>query len=119
MQDNKTTIGTLKTQLKKFVDERDWNQFHSPKNMSMGVAIEAAELMELFQWCDAQHSFEVFEKKRQEIEHEIADIAIYALMFCAENNIDLTAAIERKMKLNAEKYPIEKSKGKSTKYTEL
>jgi len=119
MNDNKTTIETLKKQLKKFVDERDWNQFHSPKNMSMGIAIEAAELMEFFQWSDAQQSFEIFAKKREEIEHEIADIAVYTLMFCAENNIDLSTAIEKKMKLNAKKYPVEKSKGKPTKYTEL
>ncbi len=119
MQDNTTTLETLKIQLKKFVDERDWNQFHSPKNMSMGIAIEAAELMEHFLWSDAAQSFEVLEKKRQEIEHEVADIAVFVLMFCAENNIDLSTAIEQKMALNAEKYSVEKSKGKSTKYTEL
>ncbi len=119
MEDNTTTIETIKMQLKKFVDERDWHQFHSPKNMSMGIAIEASELMEHFLWSDTQQSYEIVEKKRQEIEHEIADVAVFLLMFCAENNIDLAAAIEKKMKINAEKYSVEKAKGKSTKYIEL
>lgn len=119
MNDTVTTIETLKKQLQKFIDERDWNQFHSPKNMSMGIAVEAAELMELFLWVDTQKSFDVIQEKREQVEHEIADIAIFVLMFCSENKIDLAQAIEKKMKLNAEKYPVEKSKGKSTKYTEL
>lgn len=119
MHDNEITISTLKKQLKKFVDERDWNQFHTPKNMSMGIAAEAAELMELFLWVDSQQSFDIIQSKREQVEHEIADIAIYVVMFCSENNIDLAQAIEKKMQHNAEKYPVEKSKGKSTKYTEL
>lgn len=119
MQDNTTTLETLKTKLRQFVDERDWHQFHSPKNMSMCIAIEAAELMEHFQWVTTQESFEVLEKKRQDVEHEVADVAIVLLMFCQENNIDLAKAIEKKMQLNAQKYTVEKSKGKAIKYTEL
>lgn len=119
MNDSTITIETLKKKLKQFVEERDWNQFHSPKNMSMSVAIEASELMEHFLWADAQDSYKVFEQKRQDIEHEIADVAIMLLMLCEENNVDLAEAIEKKMKINAQKYPVEKAKGSSKKYTEL
>lgn len=119
MNDSITTLETLKKQLKKFVEERDWQQFHSPKNMSMLIAIEASELMEHFLWTDTQNSYKIFEQKREEIEHEIADVAKGILMFCQENNIDLVQAIEKKMQLDAAKYPIQKAKGSSKKYTEL
>ncbi len=119
MNDNTTTIETIKKQLKQFTAERDWNQFHSPKNMSMLIAIEASELMEHFLWADTQDSYNVLEQKREAIEHEVADVAKGILLFCQENNIDLAQAIEKKMKLDAQKYPVEKAKGKSTKYTEL
>jgi dCTP diphosphatase len=119
MQDTNTTLDTLKKEFKKFIDERDWNQFHSPKNMSMGLAIEASEFMEFFLWSDTQESFKIFEQKREAIEQEIADIAIFIFMICEENNVDLASAMRKKMVLNAQKYPVEKAKGKSTKYTEL
>lgn len=119
MTDQTTTVAQLKERFKKFVDERDWGQFHTPKNLSMGIACEAAELMELFQWAADSNQKAIFEKKRTEIEHEIADIIIYTLAFANQNNIDLAAAIDAKLKHNAEKYPIEKSKSNAIKYTEL
>ena len=111
MADQKVTIAQLKEIVSTFVNERDWNQFHSPKNMSMAIAVEAAELMEHFLWVDGKASVQALEKNRQEIEDEIADIAGALLMFCDENNIDLSAAIERKMALNRLKYPTQEVKG--------
>ena len=120
MTDQKTTLAELKAFMKAFVDERDWGQFHSPKNLSMALAVEAAELMEHFLWVEGNKaSADAFEKKREEIEHEVADVFALLLALCNQNNIDLSAAYERKMKLNGEKYPVEKSKGSSAKYTEL
>lgn len=117
--DNSTTIESLKAFIKQFVEEREWDQFHSPKNMSTKIAVEAAELMELFVWVDSKESVQVLEKKREAVEHEVADIAITLLTFCTRNNIDLSEAIKKKMILNAKNYPVEKAKGNSNKYTEL
>ncbi len=103
-----------------FIKDRDWEQFHSPKNISMSIAIEAAELMEHFQWANsALESRAVLKdpKKRQEIEDEIADIAIYLLDFCNLYKIDLEKAITEKLQKNIRKYPVEKVRGKSDKYT--
>lgn len=119
MQDNTTTINDLKAVIKKFVEEREWEQYHSPKNLSMQIAAEAAELMELFLWVDSKESITAVEKNREAVEHEIADIAHAIICFCNRTNIDLAAAIEKKMALNAQKYPVEKSKGKCVKYTKL
>jgi dCTP diphosphatase len=119
MSDATTTINDLKTRIKKIVEDRDWQQFHTPKNMSMHIAIEAAELMEIFAWADQQQSFELCETKRDAIEQELADIAFGVFNFCSRMNIDLATAFERKMILNEKKYPIEKCKGTSKKYNEL
>lgn len=119
MQDQLTTLHDLKTFIQKFMQERDWVQFHSPKNLSMSLSCEAAELMEHFLWVESKDSHQVFDTKRKDIEHEVADVAILLLEFCITNNIDLTKAIHEKMKHNAEKYPVEKAKGKAIKYTEL
>jgi len=119
MQDRTTTVTDLKEQIKEFMQERDWVQFHSAKNVSMALACEAAELMEHFMWVESADSHTVFETKRDAIEHEVADVAILLLEFCITNKIDLTEAIQTKMALNAHKYPVEKAKGKTLKYTEL
>lgn len=119
MQDSSTTINDLKDIIKKFIEEREWQQYHSPKNLSMQIAAESAELMELFLWIESKDSISSIEKNREAVEHEIADIAHALICFCIRTNIDLAAAIEKKMALNAQKYPIEKSKGKCVKYTQL
>lgn len=111
----------LQKKLEKFVSERDWKQFHSLKNLSMSLSIEAAELMEHFQWvneddCDSK----TLEKNEyQEIKEEIADVMIYSLMLSGEMGIDPLTAIEEKIKKNEEKYPIQKAKGSAKKYTEF
>ncbi len=119
MQDSSTTINDLKTIVKKYADDRDWQQYYSPKNVSMQIATEAAELMELFLWIDSKESFETAQKNKEEVEQEVADIAYGLINFCIQANIDLADAFEKKMALNAQKYPIEKAKGKAVKYTQL
>ena len=121
MQDNKTTVAELRSRVLAFARERDWEQFHSPKNLSMALAAEAGELMEHFLWAESKTSGDVLrdKKKRSEIEDEIADVVIYALEFANMGGIDLAVAIEAKLAKNALKYPIEKAKGRADKYTEL
>jgi len=119
MPDKDTPIQKLKEEINRFVSERDWEKFHSPKNLSMSIAIEAAELMEKFQWLEGVESKELTSRQKQEIEEELADIAVYVLNFCSLYGIDLSDAIERKLKINSKKYPVERVKGNSKKYTEL
>ncbi len=116
MSDAATTIEALKNSVKKFVEDREWQQFHSPKNLSMALASEAAEVMDLFLWCDNDASYEELQNRRQEVEDEIADVATLILAFCVRHNIDLSKAIDHKQIEQAKKYPIEKCKGKSLKY---
>jgi len=119
MSDKETTIEQIKERLRNFVKERDWEQYHSPKSLAMSIAIEAAELMEKFQWLDNKASVDLLEdeEKLKEIEDELADIAIYVLDFCNVAEIDLTTALLEKLKENIEKYPTEQVKGKAHKYT--
>lgn len=106
----------IKKKIKEFVKERDWERFHSPKNLSMSLAIEVAELMEHFQWTNTvEEAVNLLKgkRKRSEVEDEVADIAIYLLSFCNLYNIDLERAILRKMDKNAKKYPVSLTKGKN------
>ncbi len=121
MTDDTATLSSLKQRVRDFAVERDWLQFHSPKNVSMALAAEAGELMEHFLWTDsgASHDRAHEAKRRQDIQDELADIVIYALEFANVTGIDLASAIEAKMAQNAAKYPVEKAKGRSEKYTEL
>jgi NTP pyrophosphatase (non-canonical NTP hydrolase) len=119
MADATTTIESLKNDVKKFTEDREWQQFHSPKNLSMALASEAAEVMDLFLWCDNAASYEELESRRQDVEDEIADVAVALLAFCVRHNIDLSKVIAHKRIEHARKYPIEKCKGKSTKYDRL
>jgi NTP pyrophosphatase (non-canonical NTP hydrolase) len=100
----------------KFRDDRDWRQFHTPKNLAMSLAVEAAELMEIFQWARDDEIEQVARQRRQAIEDEIADIAIFVHLFCHDLDIDLENAIRRKLETNAKKYPVEKARGSSRKY---
>jgi dCTP diphosphatase len=118
MLDETTKIADIKQKIKQFMEDREWQQFHSPKNMSMQIAIEASELMELFLWCDSNQSSTDFESKRKEVEQEVADIAVTLLNFCIRMNIDLATAINEKMEINAQRYPLERAKGNAKKYTE-
>lgn len=119
--DKSTSIAELKQRILAFARERDWEQFHSPKNLSMALSAEAAELMEHFLWVDSPDSIaRASEPQRhQKIEEELADVVIYAMEFSNMTGIDLAAAIEKKMAANARKYPVEKAKGRADKYDEL
>lgn len=114
MNDNDTSIAELKQLMTRFVDERDWQQFHDPKNLSMSIAIEAAELMEHFQWMRTDELAAVRDDPRQmaDITDELADITAYVVSFAETMGVDLAGALERKMAKNAEKYPAEKFRGK-------
>ena len=112
------TLEQLKEKIDQFVKERDWHQFHSPKNLSINLACEAAELMELFKWWPEQQSYEIVKDKRIEVEHELADIIIGALAFAVSANINPTQAILTKLEDIKEKYPVDQAKGKAHKYTE-
>jgi dCTP diphosphatase len=107
------------TNIRDFRDERDWAQFHNPKDMAIAISIEASELLEHFLWKTTEESEQRVQEKRAEISDEIADIAVYLLELADNLNIDLAHAIKNKMKKNAAKYPIDKSKGSHVKYTEL
>jgi NTP pyrophosphatase (non-canonical NTP hydrolase) len=119
MKKPEITLQEIKTRIKQFVKERDWEQYHSPKNLSMSIAIEAAELMEHFQWLTIEESRKLLKdkKKRIEIEDELADIAIYVLDFCNLFNIDIKKSIVRKLDKTARKYPACIVRGKIHKYT--
>lgn len=121
MQDKTATVAELRERVMAFAREREWEQFHSPKNLSMALAAEAGELMEPFLWTDSAGSLAVTRApdKRAAIEDEIADVVIYALEFANVCGIDLAAAIEAKLAKNAAKYPVEKARGNAKKYTEL
>lgn len=112
-------LGLLQQKVDEFSLQRDWEKFHTPKNLTMALTIEAAELMEIFQWQEGADGIAgLSDKMRLAVEHEVADIFIYLLRFCSVSGIDLVKAAEVKLKLNAEKYPAELVKGKSKKYTE-
>jgi dCTP diphosphatase len=121
MNDADTQLQEIKDRVLAFAKERDWEQFHSPKNLSMAISAEAAELMEHFLWQSPEQSHLDLnaEKLRAKVEEELADIFIFAIEFANVSGIDISAIIEAKMKRNAEKYPIEKAKGRSDKYTDL
>ena len=113
-----SSIAQLQQQLREFAAARDWDQFHSPKNLSMALIAEAAELVEHFQWLTEAQSHALPEKKRVEVEMELADIFVYLLRIADKLNVDLLDAAHKKLKLNAEKYPADKVRGSAKKYTE-
>lgn len=100
----------------RFRDERDWGKFHNAKDLAISLNIEAGELLENFQWKSSE---EATETKIQDIKEEIADVMIYLLLLCDKLDINLEEAVHSKLEMNAEKYPVEKSFGKNTKYNEL
>ena len=111
MDDSSTTIKQLKDAVDQFKDERDWEQFHTAKNLSMSIAIEAAELMEHFQWTRPGEVENFDAAKRLEVSEELADVICYCLAFASTMDIDIATAFEHKMALNREKYPAEEFKG--------
>lgn len=109
----------LTEQIVAFRDERDWKQFHSPRNLAASISIEAAELLELFQWSSDATLAEDLEARRENLERELADVVIYAILLAHDTGVDLEEAVAAKLAENAEKYPSEKARGSSAKYTDL
>jgi len=111
-------IDLLRQKLKEFVSERDWDQFHSPKNLAMGLNIETSELLEIFLWMPDDESYRLNEAKFANFREELGDIFIYLLHLAEKYDLDLIDCAEQKLLHNAAKYPVEKVKGSSRKYTE-
>jgi NTP pyrophosphatase (non-canonical NTP hydrolase) len=111
-------LAELRTRLRAFVSERDWDQFHSPKNLSMALSVEAAELMELFQWLTEAQSSVPDAARRTRIEAELADILIYLVRLADRLEVDLLAAAAAKLEENARKYPADRVRGQARKYDE-
>lgn len=112
-------LENLGKRLRTFAEERDWNQFHSPKNLSMALVVEAAELVEHFQWLTEQQSTELPEEKLEKVKEELADILIYLVRTADKLNVDLLQVTQNKIEINEKKYPVDKAKGNAMKYTEL
>lgn len=112
-------LEAIKLKLREFAKERDWDQFHSPKNFSMALIVECAELVEHFQWLTEEQSKHLPEDTLDEVSQEMADIMMYLIRLADKLDIDLIKSVHRKMALNAIKYPVEKSKGIATKYNKL
>lgn len=112
--DDQTTVNDLREMVRAFVDQRDWGQFHSPKNLTMALAIEVAELMEHFQWITPEASRAVADDpaKLAEVREEMADVMCYVLAIANELNVDMASAMREKMKKNVLKYPAEEYRGR-------
>ncbi len=119
--DTQTTLQELKDAMLAFARERDWLQFHAPKNLCMGLSVEAAELTEHFLWCDLDESRDIINKpdKREAIKEELADVLLYVMQFANVTGIDLAQAAMQKLEKNRAKYPADKFRGRSEKYNEL
>ncbi len=109
----------IKQQLRDFAKARDWDQFHSPKNLSMALSVEVSEIAEHFQWLTEEQSKNLPEAKLNQVETELADTLLYLILLADKLDIDLLTAAQRKMALNGQKYPVEKAKGNAKKYTEI
>jgi dCTP diphosphatase len=109
----------LREAQRQFALERDWDQFHFPKNLAIALSVEAAELLEHFQWMSEVDSAALDEPTRAKVREEMADVLLYLIRLADKLNIDLSAAAVEKMRINAAKYPVDKSHGSSKKYTEL
>ncbi len=121
MADEKTSVAELKKLWLEFRDAREWKQFHKPRDLAMGISVEAAELLELFLWKSEKEIDWMLKdaKRREKLADEMADVAAYLLILSADLGIDLTQAIKNKLEKNHAKYPVEKSRGVATKYDEL
>lgn len=111
-------IETLQSRLRIFAAERDWDQFHAPKNLAMALAVEASELMEHFQWLSGEQSQSLSGEKLEQVADEIADVQIYLARLADKLDVNIAESVERKMRINAHKYPAHRVRGSARKYDE-
>jgi NTP pyrophosphatase (non-canonical NTP hydrolase) len=111
-------LASIRDTVRTFVDERDWDQFHTPKNLSAALSVEAAELLEHFQWLQSGAAAELGPDKLRAVRHEMADVLVYLVRLADKLDVDLGAAVEEKMVLNRAKYPADKVRGDMRKYDE-
>jgi dCTP diphosphatase len=114
-----TECTELRDSLRRFAAAREWEQFHTPKNLAMALAVEAAELLEHFQWLTPDQSAQLDARRKRQIADEIADVLLYLTRLADVLGIDAVAAARRKIRVNARKYPVRRAKGNSRKYSEL
>jgi dCTP diphosphatase len=112
-------LDTLRQALREFADEREWHRFHTPKNLAAALSVEAAELLERFQWLTDDESRNLPPAELEKVRQEMADVLNYLVMLADKFDVDLLAAARDKIVLNAKKYPAEKARGSMKKYTEL
>jgi NTP pyrophosphatase (non-canonical NTP hydrolase) len=119
--DDSTNLLELKQRIREFCEERDWDQFHNPKDLAIGIITESSELLEHFRFRSEKEIEEMLlsPDKKQEISEEIADILYFVIRFAQRYDIDLSTELDKKMKKNAERYPVEKAKGSNRKYNQL
>lgn len=113
------SLRELEEQLDRFALDRDWQQFHSPKNLASALVVEAGELLEHFQWMTEEQSRELAPERRDAVGAELADVLLYLVQLAAALGLDPIAAAQAKLKLNEEKYPVDRARGNSRKYDEL
>jgi NTP pyrophosphatase (non-canonical NTP hydrolase) len=115
------TLSDLKKKVQDFCEARDWDQFHGPKDLAIGVITEASELLEHFRFLSDEQAMALLnnQEQREEIEDELADVLFFLLRFSQRFDVDLTKALVRKLEKSEKKYPVEKAKGRNTKYTKL
>ena len=111
-------IKQIQEQLSEFASDRDWEQFHTPKDLTMALSVEASELVEIFQWLTPEQSSNLNDKQMNAVNEEVADVAIYLLRLCDVLDINLSDVVENKIKVNGEKYPVDLSKGNAKKYNQ-
>lgn len=117
--DDKTTIQDLKKQVKKFCEDRDWDKYHNPKDLAIGIITEASELLEHFRFKSEDDIKRLLESKKQEVSEELADVLYFVLRLAQKHDIDLATELGKKLRKNELKYPINKSKSSNRKYNEL
>ncbi|MCK9260652.1 MAG: nucleotide pyrophosphohydrolase [Azoarcus sp.] len=116
---SKDALHELRDSLRSFAEERDWEQFHTPKNLAMALAGEAGEVIEHFQWLSAEQSATLDDTKREEVALELADVMLYLVRLADVLKVDLAEAARRKLAINAERYPVDKARGRADKYHQL
>lgn len=113
------SLERLRDRLREFAAARDWDQFHSPKNLAIALCVEVGELLEHFQWLSDQTSLTLPDDKLEKIKEELADVLLYLIRLADVLNVDLIKSADTKIKANAQRYPVDKSRGSAKKYTEL